>query len=143
MNRLARGGEMQNGERALLVMASRHTARVWAALESHGFEIDHALNCREAREFFQIGVEFDLVVCDLSLPDGNWWTIFRELSQLGHRADLVVCAPSAAEAGDGTQPFAAGLAELLRPPVDPAAVECVLERLGLAGFGRMGMASGF
>jgi hypothetical protein len=54
MKRLARGGEMQNGARALLVMASRHTARVWAGLESHGFEIDHALNCREAREFFQI-----------------------------------------------------------------------------------------
>lgn len=134
---------MQNGTRALLVMASRHTARVWAALEFHGFEIEHALNCREARTLLQAGVEFDLVVSDLSLPDGNWWTVSRALTQTGHHASLVVCAPSAAEIGGDAEPFTRGLAEVIRPPIDPATIECVLERLGLVGCGMMGMASGF
>ena len=134
---------MQNGVRALLVMASRHTARVWAALESHGFEIDHALNCREARELLQSGVEFDLVISDLSLPDGSWWTVSRELTQAGNHASLVVCSPSAVEAGQDFEPFTRGLAEVIRPPIDPATVECVLERLGLAGCGLMRTASGF
>lgn len=133
---------MPYGARALLVMASRHTARVWAALESHGFEIDHALNCREARELLQPGVEFDLVVSDLSLPDGNWWTVFRELSQTGHRAKLAVCAPAGANSGD-LQPFTRGLAEVITPPFDPATIECLLERLGLAGRGMLAMAAGF
>jgi CheY-like chemotaxis protein len=122
-------------------MASRHTARIWAALESHGFEIDHALNCREARELFRIGVDYDLVVSDLSLPDGNWWTISRELSQTGQYAKLVVCAPAGADAAD-SQPFARGLAEVITPPVDSAAIECVLERLGLSGRGMLAMAAG-
>ena len=130
---------MEYGTRALLVMASRDTARVWAALESHGFEIDHALNCREARTLLQAGVEFDLVVSDLSLPDGNWWTVSCELTRTGHPAKLVVCAPSASDA----QPFTRGLAEVIRPPIDPATIECVLERLGLVGCGFIGAASGF
>ena len=134
---------MEYGTRALLVMASRHTARVWAALESHGFEIDHALNCREARTLLHAGVEFDLVVSDLSLPDGNWWTVSCELSRTGHPAKLVVCAPSATDSASDAQPFARGLAEVIRPPIDPATIECVLERLGLVGYGRIGRASGF
>lgn len=133
---------MQYGARALLVMASRHTARVWAALESHGFEIDHALNCREARELLQTGVAFDLVVSDLSLSDGNWWTISRELTQTGRRAKLAVCAPAGANSGD-PQPFTRGLAEVITPPFDPAAIECLLERLGLSGNGTLALAAGF
>ena len=130
------------GARALLVMASRQTARIWAALESRGFEVDHVLNCREAREFFRSGVDVDLVVSDLSLPDGNWWTISRELSQLGHRAHLAVCVPPESEGG-GSEPFAKGLAELITPPFDRASVECVLEKIGLIGCGALGMAAGF
>lgn len=133
---------MQDGARALLVMASRHTARVWAALETHGFEIDHALNCREARELLQTGLEFDVVFSDLSLPDGNWWTIFRELSQTGQHAKLAVCAPAGANSG-GPQRFTRGLAEVITPPIDPAAIECLLERLGLSNRGMLAMAAGF
>jgi CheY-like chemotaxis protein len=139
----AEGVEMAHGARALLVMASRYTAHVWAALEARGFEIDHVLNCHEARDFFRRGADVDLVVSDLSLPDGNWWTISRELSQLGHRASLVVCASPEAGADSGSQPFPRGLAEVITPPFDRAAIECVLEKLGIPGYAVLEMAAGF
>lgn len=75
--------------RALLVTASRHGSAVRETLESLGVEVDRTSTCREARIAIEQRPEYDLIVSDVSLLDGNWWIVFRELARLGRRTELV------------------------------------------------------
>lgn len=53
--------------------------------------------CRDARRKFQEGDEFDVIVCDLTLPDGNWSDIMRDVIQTAHGACVVIRAQGADE----------------------------------------------
>jgi DNA-binding NtrC family response regulator len=89
------------------------------ALESGGVETRVAINCREARQILDTGPGFDVVLTDLSLADGNWWTVFRDLVRAAQTAKLIVCLPQAVE----QVPVVRGLAfEVIMPPYRAAEI---------------------
>lgn len=51
------------------------------------------LNCNEARMALANDPNLTVVVCNGSLPDGNWYCMLRELVQKGLDANLLVVVP--------------------------------------------------
>ena len=51
-------------------------------LETQGFEVSLAENIASALEFARDN-SFDLLICDLSLPDGSGWDLMKELRTTG------------------------------------------------------------
>jgi DNA-binding NarL/FixJ family response regulator len=49
-------------------------------LELMGYDIEIARNAATARTMAE-SVEFDVLVCDLSLPDGNGWDLLKALQE--------------------------------------------------------------
>jgi CheY-like chemotaxis protein len=105
--------------RALVVMPPERQSLFVEALESSGVETRLAVNCREARQILGAGPGLDVVLTDLSLADGNWWTVFRDLVRAEQTAKLIVCLPRAVE----QIPVVRGLAfEVIMPPYRAAQI---------------------
>jgi DNA-binding NtrC family response regulator len=119
--------------RALLVTAGQHAREVTKALESYGTEVDRTYICREARAALERDPEYDVIVSDVSLIDGNWWTISRELTRLSRHTELVVYVPPEDWASQCTFSSTRGLARVLTPPFDRASIESLFETIGAAG----------
>lgn len=66
-----------------------------AALGAPGAGITTAETCRDARRIIREGSNFDVIVCDLSLPDGNWSDVMRDVIETSNNACLVIRAPDA------------------------------------------------
>lgn len=49
-------------------------------LETQGYEVTHARNVATALEAAASNGEFDLLICDISLPDGTGWDLMKKLS---------------------------------------------------------------
>ena len=58
------------------------------ALQEAGFVVETAQTCAEAEEKIDL-YEYDCVLLDLMLPDGDGFTLLRRLSELG-RAERVI-----------------------------------------------------
>jgi DNA-binding NtrC family response regulator len=59
--------------RRVLVVEDEEGVRIFleAALKGSGFEVFMAANIKQAREMISHGIAFDLIFCDVVLPDGN------------------------------------------------------------------------
>ena len=64
---------------------------VTAALREQGMAVEHAATCEEARAL-ALKQPPDLLVLDIGLPDGDGWTLLRELraGPLGPHVPVVV-----------------------------------------------------
>lgn len=51
------------------------------------------LSCNEARVFLASQPHVSVVVCNDSLPDGNWYCVLKELVHKGLKANLLVVVP--------------------------------------------------
>ena len=49
------------------------------AMESEGQRVDISQNGRDAIERIRLGARYDLVLCDLGMPDMNGWHVAREI----------------------------------------------------------------
>lgn len=58
-----------------------------------GFEFETATTCDEARRTLRDGHSFDVVVTDLTLCDGNWWSVYQDLSLSNSLAEVIVVMP--------------------------------------------------
>ena len=132
--------------RAILVVEDDEDLRLVLGdnLEAEGYEVTLARSAREAREALE-RTGFELVVLDLMLPDGDGYTICRELRK-ARRSERVLMLTARSLEDDVVNGFAVGaddyvlkpyrlrellarVAALLRRPGDDAA-----RRLGFAGF---------
>lgn len=69
-------------------------ARLLARLRSVKISLTIVKSCRDARRVWQREPQ-DIVITDVSLPDGNWCDIVKQLVDTGSRAAVVVCSPRA------------------------------------------------
>lgn len=115
---------MTDARKILLVMTAEHQNAVRRFLTPERWEVRLASDCRQARNLLH-EEPFDLVVTDVSLPDGNWLTISRESNQGDTPPALVVCLPRQAErlaAILGTGPV-----QVLMPPLESVTIRRVLD----------------
>jgi DNA-binding response OmpR family regulator len=115
---------MTDAWRILLVMTAEHRHAVMQSLTAESWELRSASDCRQARKLLH-REHFDLVITDVSLPDGNWLTISRELNQSDAPPALVVCLPYQAERVGSI--LGAGQVHVLMPPLEGETVRLVLE----------------
>ncbi len=132
--------------RAILVVEDDEDLRLVLGdnLEAEGYEVTLARSAKEAREALERG-GFELVVLDLMLPDGDGYSICRELRK-ARRTERVLMLTARSLEDDVVNGFAAGaddyvlkpyrlrellarVAALLRRPTDEG-----VRRLGFAGF---------
>jgi len=64
-------------------------------LRTPGANTTRAPTRRDARRIMESGDAIDVIVCDLSLPDGNWSDVMRDVIASGTSACVVVRAAGA------------------------------------------------
>ncbi len=113
--------------RILLVEDHEDTARVLRrVLEHNGFAVMHAPSLTRARELGRAH-QFDVVISDLGLPDGNGLDLMRELHASHGLTGIALSGFGTDE--DRLASFAAGFAEHLTKPVDWPLLRGALYRL--------------
>lgn len=90
------GGEMESSL-ALVVMPKERRRPLLHSLESLNFETLLVGNCTEARHLLQTAPPVQVVITQVSLPDGNWCDVLRFLVDSGMEASVVVTSPQADE----------------------------------------------
>lgn len=86
---------MSNIPTGLVIMADdARRSRLLARLNSTEISLTIVKSCREARRAWHQDPP-DVVITDVSLPDGNWCDVFKELVDAGGNAAVVVCSPTA------------------------------------------------
>ncbi len=84
-------------------------------------------NVREALEFALSKNEtFDLLLSDISLPDGNGWELLRCLINGGRRPWRAIAMSGQSSMEDLAKSQTAGFEQHLLKPVAPAIVEAIL-----------------
>ncbi len=110
-------------KRALLVMPRERSAPFLEAIEASGMEGQLAADCREFRGILASQGRLDVVITDLSLRDGNWWTVHKQLLWANRPARLIVSLPRL------TKNIAAVLAHafgVLSPPYEATRIRRLL-----------------
>ncbi len=110
---------------ALLVMPRYHRTPLLEQLESCCSAVLAAVNCEEARRILQGYPALDVVVTELSLEDGSWWTIHQELARARVSTALVVCLPGAD--GGISDILERGADDVLLPPYERPEIQRMLE----------------
>jgi two-component system, OmpR family, response regulator len=87
-------------------------------LESEGFKVTWAQSLRLAREA-ESQIEFDLVVLDLSLPDGSGLEFLRELRQRSSRVGVIILTARTSES-EVVEGFKSGANDYVRKPFGAA-----------------------
>ncbi len=82
--------------RALWVGDRQSAASLIAPLQRLRVSIQVASNCRQARQALADN-GFQIILTEVSLEDGNWCTVLREIVEHGVRAAVLVCAPRLGE----------------------------------------------
>jgi len=96
-------------------------------LEALGHRAHVTQNVREALEFALSENEtFDLLLSDISLPDGNGWELLRCLIDGGRRPWRAIAMSGQSSMEDLAKSQTAGFEQHLRKPVAPAIVEAIL-----------------
>lgn len=77
----------------LMVMPDLEASELLAIPEAESLELVHARTCAEARGILGSGAPVDVVVADLTLEDGNWWSVYQNLANRDISAEMIVVAP--------------------------------------------------
>ncbi|MBI1356098.1 MAG: response regulator [Acidobacteria bacterium] len=80
-------------ERVLVVMPPGDRDELIRSAKEGGFEFETVKNCEEARRLLGSRQDFHAVVTDLTLCDGNWWSVYRTLTAADSPAEIVVAVP--------------------------------------------------
>jgi len=103
--------------RSRILFLSANTAdadRLAQMLQSLPLALDHAENLRQARTRLQ-REEYDVVLTEAALPDGNWLDALR-LAQEGHRDPALIVTDPQADARFWSQALNLGAYDLLAQP---------------------------
>lgn len=117
---------MTESIRVLMVMPEDELCEVFAIPEAAALDLTTARNCIEARATLACERPFDVVVANLTLEDGNWWSIYQDLMNRDVCAEMVVVAPR--RGLDVSEILAHGVYAVLgRPLNDAEIVETIKE----------------
>lgn len=64
------------------------------SLKKNGFDIEIARTMKEAEELLTLRADFDLLLFDVTLPDGNGFTLCEKLRQSGNSTPLIFLTAS-------------------------------------------------
>jgi DNA-binding NtrC family response regulator len=84
---------MTGAIRALFVSAGPPGERTLSQHERERLDIVQAATCEEARGVLRQQPQVDVVVCDLTLDDGNWWCVYQDMALRGDPAEMIVVTP--------------------------------------------------
>ena len=109
----------------LLVMPAADRDEMLQVAADGGFEFESALTCNAARRALRAGHHFDVVVTDLTLCDGNWWSVYQDLTVSSNPAEIIVIVPR--KAVNVTEILAHGVHSVLAQPLERDEVLRALE----------------
>jgi DNA-binding NtrC family response regulator len=78
---------------ALLVMARERRSPLLKSLKLLDIEVLAVETCQQARALLQTQPPVDVVITQVTLPDGNWCDVFKYLVDNAVQASLVVTSP--------------------------------------------------
>jgi DNA-binding response OmpR family regulator len=112
-------------KKTALLMVGRNGDQALTEIFQHcGADVLLAQNCREAR--VALGrLPIDVVVSELSLDDGSWWTVRKELLRMESPALLAVYLPRAD--GGVADLLEVGCSAVLVPPYDEGRIRLIVE----------------
>ena len=110
----------------LVVMPQERRSALLRNLNSLNIECLTVESCAQARRLLSTCPEIDVVITDVSLPDGNWCDVFRSVVDSGILAGVVVSAASADEKL-WSEVLWRGAYDLLVEPLDAAQVRHTIE----------------
>ncbi len=94
-------------------------------LRASGHEVHVALDVRSARQL-ATEIDYDILLSDIGLPDGNGWDLLEELSA---RRPITAIAMSGYNTdSDRARSKAAGFVEHLPKPLTPEELDAAFER---------------
>lgn len=111
---------------AVVVMPRERWSQILGKLDSLGVMAWAAETCQEARGLLEKRPRVDVVITDLSLPDGNWCDVFKHLIDNDIHASMVVTARQADERL-WSEVLWRGAYDLLEEPYEDADVRRVVE----------------
>ena len=79
--------------RVLVVMPPTDRDELLQSVAESDFELETVTCCDEARRLLRERRDFDAVVTDLTLCDGNWWSIYQDLTVADSPAEILVVVP--------------------------------------------------
>jgi DNA-binding NtrC family response regulator len=82
---------------ALLVMSRERRSPLLKSLKLLDIEVLAVETCQQARALLQTHPPVDVVITQVTLPDGNWCDVFKYLVDNAVQAGLVVSSPHADE----------------------------------------------
>ncbi len=110
----------------LLVMCGERRTQLLEILESSDAHVLTVSSCREARRVLKTHPTIEVVIADLSHPDGNWCDILKCLVDSGISASIVVSAPYA-DARLWSEVLWRGAYDLLIEPYEATEVSRIIE----------------
>jgi two-component system CheB/CheR fusion protein len=114
--------------RILLIEDHHDTATVFARLLTHrAHTVRTASTCAEAKLLCE-EEHFDVLVCDIGLPDGNGIDLVRQLRQLPNCDSPAIAMAGDVEPGDEQIGLDAGFVEYLIKPVHLEKLEDAIRR---------------
>ena len=97
-------------------------------LEMLGYELRFAVNVATALD--AANEEFDVLLSDIGLPDGNGWELLRELDKRGRRPAVAIAMSGFSTDQDLACSRDAGFSMHLVKPFQPEKLEAALKQAG-------------
>lgn len=105
---------------ALVVMRAKRQEALRSQLHTAGINLWFARDCEEARQVLRTHPEISVVLSDVTLPDGNWWCVHKELQQRTYDTELIVVLPRKGE--DVREILGHGAFAVIAPPFQRAEI---------------------
>ena len=108
----------------LLVMSEDMQREFGARISGEQLTWTGVLDCNQARVALANDPCLSVVICNDSLPDGNWYCVLKELVHKGLEANLLVVVPAGC---DSTTIESHGIHGVLSYPPEPSAGKTVAQ----------------
>lgn len=105
---------MQQLQNVLVVANAQRRASLLDALSGLNLHVHTASDCREARSWAEKQTAPILLLSDLTLNDGNWWSVCQDLAARKTSFEVLVVLPGFNENADPI--LCRGAFGVLRPP---------------------------
>jgi len=99
-----------------------------AALEFRGCDVTISSSGAEAVELLRSGRRFDLIICDIGMPDMNGWEVAARIAELGSPSRMFMLSGWANEIPE-TDPRRKLVADVLAKPIDLERIEGILREV--------------